>query len=147
MSVRDTCRLLHTMLRVRDLDLSLGFYCGKLGMSVRRRLEFPRQRFSLVYVGFGDDHDATMLELTHNWDQTDPYTHGTGYGHVGIGVANLDQFCSRLKQAGVTMPRPPGEMLSSGIRIAFLEDPDGYKVELIELPFPKPHMAETVTFE
>jgi lactoylglutathione lyase len=146
-SARPSPCLLHTMLRVRDLDRSLGFYCGLLGMRELRRMEFPAQRFSLVYIGYEDDRQAAALELTWNWDQAEPYTHGSGYGHLGIGVADLAGTCARLEAAGTPIPRPPGEMLRSGIHIAFVEDPDGYGIELIEAPFPPAEMGVRTAYD
>lgn len=139
-------RLLHTMLRVRNLERSLAFYRDCLGLRELRRLEFPVGRFTLVYLGYGDDREQTVIELTHNWDEAGDYTHGSGYGHLGIGVPRLAEFCDGLVRAGVKVLRAPGEMMSSGIVIAFIEDPDGYKIELIELPYPPPGMAAQVTF-
>jgi lactoylglutathione lyase len=129
-------RLLHTMLRVADLDRSMAFYCDVLGMRELRRFDFPAQRFSLVYIGYGDDRADSVVELTWNWDASEAYTHGTGYGHLGIGVADLHGTCQALLDAGFAVPRAPGEMMTSGINIAFAEDPDGYRIEIIELPFP-----------
>lgn len=140
-------RLLHTMLRVRDLDRSMAFYCGHLQMRELRRFEFPGQRFTLVYIGYEDDRTGSVLELTWNWDVCDSYTHGSGYGHLGIGVTDLGETCQRLLDAGVPLPRPPGEMLKSGIRIAFVEDPDGYRIELIEMPFPPVEAGARTIFE
>ena len=125
-------RMLHTMLRVRDLDRSLHFYCGLLGMRELRRQSYPEGRFTLAFVGYGDESDHTVLELTHNWDQDKPYEIGTGYGHVAIGVPDIYAACEELAREGVKIPRPPGPMKHGTTVIAFIEDPDGYKVELIE---------------
>jgi lactoylglutathione lyase len=125
-------RMLHTMLRVRDLDRSLHFYCGLLGMRELRRQSYPEGRFTLAFVGYGDESDHTVLELTHNWDQDKPYEIGTGYGHVAIGVPDIYAACDELAREGVKIPRPPGPMKHGTTVIAFIEDPDGYKVELIE---------------
>lgn len=137
--------LLHTMVRVRDLQISLDFYCGLLGMRELRRIEFTAARFSLVYIGYDDDREGTVLELTWNWDQMEPYSHGSGYGHIGIGVAHLEDCCAGLAAAGVSILRAPGEMMATGIRIAFIEDPDGYRIELIEMPFPLLDMGSRTT--
>ncbi|NJS13837.1 MAG: lactoylglutathione lyase [Sphingopyxis sp.] len=141
-----TNRMLHTMIRVADLDRSKLFYCDGLGMREIRRFDFPDQRFSLVYIGYDDDRSATVLELTWNWDITAPYSHGTGYGHVGIGVADLATTCAHLADLGFTIPRAPGPMMNSGIDIAFAEDPDGYRIELIALPFPPVSAGPQSTF-
>lgn len=125
-------RMLHTMLRVLDLDKSLDFYVDKLGMTLLRRTDFPTGEFTLAFVGFGAEKDHTVIELTHNWGQKEPYTIGSGYGHIAIGVPDIYGLCQRLEQAGVKIPRPPGPMKHGGSVIAFIEDPDGYKIELIE---------------
>ncbi|SDG91044.1 lactoylglutathione lyase [Roseospirillum parvum] len=125
-------RLLHTMLRVRDLEASLDFYQRHLGMRLLRRQDYPGGRFTLAFVGYGEEADNTVLELTHNWDQDKPYELGEGYGHIAIAVQDIYGLCERLAEAGVSIPRPPGPMKHGSTVIAFLEDPDGYKVELIE---------------
>lgn len=125
-------RLLHTMLRVRDLDVSLRFYRDLLGMKVLRQHEYPDGKFTLAFVGYGGEDDHTVLELTYNWDQEKPYELGTGYGHVAIGVPDIYKACDELKENGVKITRPPGPMKHGTTVIAFIEDPDGYKVELIE---------------
>jgi len=125
-------RMLHTMLRVGDLEKSLRFYCDVLGMRLLRRKEFPSGRFTLAFVGYGDEESNTVLELTHNWD-TDHYDLGAGYGHVALGVDDIYDACARLRDKGATIVREPGPMKHGGAEIAFLEDPDGYKIELIQL--------------
>ena len=125
-------RLLHTMLRVFDLEKSLDFYVNKLGMKLLRRNEYPSGEFTLAFVGYGDESAQAVIELTHNWGQKEPYTIGSGYGHIAIGVPDIYGLCEKLAAAGVKIPRPPGPMKHGGSVIAFLEDPDGYKVELIE---------------
>ena len=127
-------RLLHTMIRVRDLDRSLAFYTGHLGMRLLRRKEFPSGKFTLAFVGYGDEADQAVIELTHNWEQAEPYQIGTGFGHLAIGVPDVYGACERLGQAGVAISRPPGPMKHGGSVIAFIEDPDGYKIELIQRP-------------
>jgi lactoylglutathione lyase len=97
-----------------------------------RRQSYPDGRFTLAFVGYGDESDHTVLELTHNWDQDKPYEIGTGYGHVAIGVPDIYAACDELAREGVKIPRPPGPMKHGTTVIAFIEDPDGYKVELIE---------------
>jgi lactoylglutathione lyase len=125
-------RLLHTMIRVRDLDRSLAFYTGHLGMKLLRRKEFPSGKFTLAFVGYGDEADQAVIELTHNWGRTEAYEIGTGFGHLAVGVPDIYGACERLGRAGVPIPRPPGPMAHGGSVIAFVEDPDGYKIELIQ---------------
>ncbi len=125
-------RILHTMIRVRDLDRSLDFYTRLLGMSELRKQDYPGGKFTLAFVGYGGEADHTVIELTHNWDQEEPYDLGTGFGHVAIGVPDIYATCERLEAEGVAIPRPPGPMKHGTTVIAFIEDPDGYKIELIE---------------
>jgi lactoylglutathione lyase len=125
-------QLLHTMLRVGNLDRSLGFYCGPLGMKLLRKEDFPGGRFTLAFVGYGDEKDHTVLELTHNWD-TERYDLGAGYGHIALGVGDIYKVCDELREKGVKIVREPGPMMHGTTHIAFIEDPDGYKVELIQL--------------
>ncbi|MCZ6466860.1 MAG: lactoylglutathione lyase [Alphaproteobacteria bacterium] len=125
-------RILHTMIRVRDLDKSLDFYTRLLGMTQLRRKDFPGGKFTLAFVGYGGEADHTVIELTHNWDQEEPYDLGTGFGHVAIGVPDIYATCERLEAEEVAIPRPPGPMKHGTTVIAFIEDPDGYKIELIE---------------
>jgi lactoylglutathione lyase len=125
-------RLLHTMVRVRDLDRSLDFYTRLLGMDLLRKTDFSGGRFTLAFVGYGDEDTDTVIELTHNWDQETPYELGTGFGHLAIGVADIYGTCEQLAAAGVSIPRPPGPMKHGTTVIAFVEDPDGYKIELVE---------------
>ncbi len=125
-------RLLHTMIRVKDLDRSIDFYTRLLGMKVLRKKDFEGGRFTNVFVGYGDEASETVLELTHNWDQEEPYTHGSGFGHLAVGVPDIYATCEALEAEGVNIPRPPGPMKHGTTVIAFIEDPDGYKVELIE---------------
>lgn len=125
-------RMLHTMIRVRDLEKSLDFYTRLLGMRELRRSDYPDGKFTLAFVGYGPEENHTVLELTHNWDQEEDYDLGSGWGHVAIGVADIHGTCDRLKAEGVKVPRPPGPMKHGSTVIAFVEDPDGYKIELIE---------------
>ncbi len=127
-------RMLHTMLRVRDLEASLDFYTRHLGMKLLRRKDFESGRFTLAFVGYGDESDTTVLELTHNWDQNEPYDLGNGYGHIALGVPDIYAACSAMEADGIKIPRAPGPMKHGTTVIAFIEDPDGYKVELIERP-------------
>jgi len=125
-------QMLHTMLRVFDLEKSLDFYCNKLGMTLLRRTDYPSGEFTLAFVGYGDEKTNTVIELTHNWGQKEPYTIGSGFGHLALGVPDIYGVCKVLEEAGVKIPRPPGPMKHGGSVIAFIEDPDGYKIELIE---------------
>jgi lactoylglutathione lyase len=119
------------MLRVRDLDRSIHFYCDLLGMKLLRRKDYPGGGFTLAFVGYGDESEAAVLELTHNWDGRD-YDLGTAFGHVAIGVDDIHATCNALREAGVPIPRPPGPMQHGTTVIAFAEDPDGYRIELIQ---------------
>ena len=125
-------RLLHTMLRVGDLDRSITFYTEVLGMRLLRRKDYPGGRFTLAFVGYGEESDTTVLELTHNWDTTS-YEIGTGYGHIALGVHDIVEVCDQIRAKGGRVVREPGPMKNGSTVIAFVEDPDGYKVELIEL--------------
>lgn len=125
-------RLLHTMIRVKDLDRSLDFYTRLLGMNLLRRKDFPTGEFTLAFVGYGDEADSTVIELTHNWGQAENYELGDGFGHLAISVPDIYGTCEELSKEGVSIPRPPGPMKHGGSVIAFIEDPDGYKIELIE---------------
>ncbi|MDP2316341.1 MAG: lactoylglutathione lyase [Pseudomonadota bacterium] len=125
-------RLLHTMVRVRDLDRSLDFYTRLLGMRLLRKSDYPSGRFTLAFVGYEDEAAGAVLELTHNWDQAEPYTLGDAWGHLAIGVDDIYATCAALAAEGVPVPRPPGPMKHGSTVIAFVEDPDGRKVELIQ---------------
>jgi lactoylglutathione lyase len=125
-------RILHAMMRVMDLQRSLDFYIGALGMQLVRRQDYPAGRFTLAFLGYGTEDASTVLELTHNWDQAEPYTHGTAWGHIAIAVSDIHAICAELAEAGVSIVRPPGPMKHSATLIAFIEDPDGYKIELIQ---------------
>lgn len=125
-------RLLHTMIRVMDLDRSLDFYTRLLGMKLLRRTDFPSGEFTLAFVGYGDEAATAVIELTHNWGRKEPYEIGTAFGHLAIGVPDIHGTCERLAREGVKIPRPPGPMKHGGSVIAFVEDPDGYKIELIQ---------------
>jgi lactoylglutathione lyase len=127
-------RILHTMIRVKDLDRSLDFYTRLLGMRLLRKSDYPGGRFTLAFVGYGDEASSAVIELTHNWDQAGPYDLGSGFGHVAIGVGDIYGTCKTLEKEGVRIPRPPGPMKHGTTVIAFVEDPDGYKIELIERP-------------
>jgi len=125
-------RLLHTMLRVGDLERSIAFYTDILGMRLLRRKDYPGGRFTLAFVGYGDKSDHTVLELTHNWD-TSSYDIGSGYGHIALGVDDIVGVCDQIRAKGGKVVREPGPMKNGTTVIAFVEDPDGYKVELIEM--------------
>ena len=129
-------RFLHTMIRVRDLEKSLAFYKQHLGMQELRRTDFPDGRFTLAFVGYGDEAKNTVIELTHNWDQDEPYDHGAAFGHLAVAVPDIYGTCERMEAEGVKIPRPPGPMKFGGgsTHMAFIEDPDGYKIELIQRP-------------
>jgi len=125
-------RMLHTMLRVADLEKSLHFYTTLLGMKLLRKKDYPEGKFTLAFVGYGGEADSTVIELTHNWGSA-PYELGTAFGHLAIGVDDIYGACEALAKAGVKVPRPAGPMKADpSIVIAFVEDPDGYKIELID---------------
>ena len=124
-------RLLHTMLRVGDLDRSLRFYCDLLGMKLLRQQDYPSGRFTLAFVGYGPEADNTVIELTHNWD-TDRYDLGNAFGHIAIGVTDIHATCNELAAQGARIVREPGPMKHGSTVIAFIEDPDGYRIELIQ---------------
>lgn len=132
MADQSAFRLLHTMIRVKDQDKSIDFYTRLLGMKVLRQKEFEGGRFTNTFIGYGDENTETVLELTYNWDQDEPYSHGSGFGHLAVGVPDIYATCSQLESEGVTISRAPGPMKHGTTVIAFIEDPDGYKIELIE---------------
>jgi lactoylglutathione lyase len=124
-------RILHTMLRVGNLDRSIAFYTGILGMQVLRREEYPDGKFTLAFVGYGGERDHTVLELTYNWD-TESYDHGNAFGHIAIEVEDAYQACDKVRQAGGKVLREAGPMMHGTTVIAFIQDPDGYKIEFIQ---------------
>jgi lactoylglutathione lyase len=124
-------RILHTMLRVGDLDKSIGFYCDVLDMKLLRRKDYPDGKFTLAFVGHQSEDDGAVLELTHNWG-VDHYDIGSGYGHVAIEVDDAYGACERVKQRGGKVTREAGPMKHGSTVIAFVEDPDGYKIEFIQ---------------
>jgi lactoylglutathione lyase len=124
-------RVLHTMLRVNDLDASLAFYTSVLGMTLLRKKDYQSGRFTLAFVGYGDEDSTAVLELTHNWD-TRSYTLGDAFGHVAIGTDDIYGTCDRIRKAGGKVVREPGPMKHGTTVIAFVEDPNGYRIELIE---------------
>ena len=125
-------RMLHTMLRVGNLEKSISFYTEILGMKVLRQKDYPGGKFTNTFVGYGDEKDNTVLELTYNWD-TSEYDLGEGYGHIALGVDDIYGTCDRIKAQGGKVSREPGPMKHGTTVIAFVEDPDGYKIELIQL--------------
>lgn len=130
-------RLLHTMLRVGDLEKSLSFYTGILGMKLHRREEYPQGHFTLAFVGYQDEETSSVIELTHNWEVS-RYEKGTAYGHIALSVPDIYAACVALEAAGAKIIRKPGPMTHSPAGgdgpdvIAFIEDPDGYRIELIQ---------------
>jgi lactoylglutathione lyase len=124
-------RILHTMIRVNDLDESLCFYCEQLGMKLLRKQDYPGGRFTLAFVGYDQEDTSAVIELTYNWD-THSYNLGDAFGHIAIGVDDIYAMCGALKDKGVNVVREPGPMKHGTTVIAFLEDPNGYKVELIQ---------------
>ena len=124
-------RILHTMLRVADLERSLRFYTEVLGMRLLRRKDYPEGKFTLAFVGYGDETDTAVLELTHNWG-VDKYELGNAYGHVAIAVDDAYKACEEVKRRGGKVTREAGPMKHGTTVIAFIEDPDAYKIELIE---------------
>ena len=125
-------RMLHTMLRVGNLVESLKFYTEVLGMKLLRQKDYPDGKFTLAFVGYGDESDHTVLELTYNWG-VDKYELGNAYGHIALGVEDIYATCEDIKARGGKVTREPGPMKHGKTVIAFVEDPDGYKVELIQL--------------
>jgi len=124
-------RILHTMLRVGDLDRSLAFYTEVLGMRLLRRMDYPDGQFTLAFVGYQDEQDGAVLELTHNWG-TEHYELGAGFGHVAVEVDDAYAACERVKARGGKVTREAGPMKHGTVVIAFVEDPDGYKIEFIQ---------------
>lgn len=124
-------RMLHTMLRVGNLERSLQFYTEVLGMKLLRQEEYPDGKFSLAFVGYGDEESNTVLELTYNWD-TDKYDLGSAFGHIAIAVPDAVAACDEIRKRGGNVIREAGPMMHGTVVIAFVEDPDGYKIELIE---------------
>ena len=125
-------RLLHTMLRVKDLDRSVAFYTKLLGMKELRRREVPDGKYTLCFVGYGDENDQAVIELTYNWDQATPYDLGSGFGHLAVGLPDVYKACDDMKKAGAKITREAGPVKFGTTVIAFVEDPDGYKVELVQ---------------
>lgn len=124
-------RILHTMIRVGDLKRSIDFYTRIMGMKLLRTSENPEYQYSLAFVGYSDESDSSVIELTYNWG-TDKYDHGTAFGHIAIGVDDVARMCEDVRQAGGRVTREAGPVKGGKTIIAFVEDPDGYKLELIQ---------------
>ena len=124
-------RILHSMIRVNDLEESINFYRKVLGMNILREKEYPEGKFSLAFLGYGKETENTVIELTYNWDKND-YEHGNAFGHIAIEVDDIYKVCEEIKNKGVKVIRDPGPMMGSRLLLAFIEDPNGYKIELIE---------------
>ncbi|EET3007667.1 lactoylglutathione lyase [Escherichia coli] len=124
-------RLLHTMLRVGDLQRSIDFYTNVLGMKLLRTSENPEYKYSLAFVGYGPETEEAVIELTYNWG-VDKYELGTAYGHIALSVDNVAEACEKIRQNGGNVTREAGPVKGGTTVIAFVEDPDGYKIELIE---------------
>lgn len=124
-------KFLHTMIRVADLEQSIDFYTNVLGMSVLDRFENPEYRYTLVFIGNADYPDSATIELTHNWD-TDSYDHGNAFGHMALGCEDIYAACEKIKSLGGNISREPGPMKGGTTHIAFIKDPDGYPIELIQ---------------
>ena len=127
-------RLLHAMLRVADLDRSIDFYTRRLGMRLLERREHKKNMFSQAYLGYGEDQSGMTIELVANWMRDEPYVPGDAFGHIAIGVNHITRLCDRLAAAGVPMPRPPRAQRHGESIVAFIEDPDGYRIELVQAP-------------
>ncbi len=125
-------KFLHTMLRVKDLDKSIAFYTNILGMKELERTENHDYRYTLVFVGYGTQTDSTTIELTYNWD-TDAYEMGTAFGHIALGVKDIYAACDKIKKLGGNITREAGPVKGGSTHIAFITDPDGYQIELIQL--------------
>jgi lactoylglutathione lyase len=125
--------MLHTMLRVGELDRSLKFYTEVLGMKVLRRKDYPDGKFTLAFVGYGDESETAVIELTHNWG-VDKYDLGNAYGHIAVEVDDAYKACEEVKKRGGKVTREAGPMKHGTTVIAFVEDPDGYKIEFIQRP-------------
>ena len=125
-------KYLHTMFRVIDLEKSITFYTKFFNMKLIRKNDFPGGKFSLAFLGYGSENNHTVLELTYNWDQIEAYDKGNGWGHIALGVEDIYSLCDDLEKSGVEITRKPGPMKHGTTLIAFIKDPDGYSIELIE---------------
>jgi lactoylglutathione lyase len=124
-------RIAHTMLRVKDLDASKRFYCEVLGMRILRENEYPDGKFTLTFVGYGDEDTSAVIELTYNWGKSD-YVVGDAFGHIALWTPDVAAACEKIRAAGGKITREPGPMKHGTTVIAFVEDPNGYKIELIQ---------------
>ena len=124
-------RILHTMLRVNNMKESIDFYQKIFGMKVLRQKDYPEGKFSLAFIGYGDEMSDTVIELTHNWD-TSQYDHGGAFGHIAIEVEDIYEACEEIKNKGGNVVREAGPMMGTKLLLAFIEDPNGYKIELIQ---------------
>ena len=125
-------RVLHTMLRVCDLEKSLAFYCDVLGMKLLRKKDYESGRFTLAFVGYGDEESSAVIELTYNWD-THSYDVGSAFGHIALGAPDIYSLCEEIRNKGGKIVREPGPMKHGSTVIAFVEDPNGYRIELIQV--------------
>ncbi|MDG2000331.1 MAG: lactoylglutathione lyase [Alphaproteobacteria bacterium] len=125
-------KLLHTMMRVMDLDKSINFYTKFFNMNLLRKADYPGGKFTLAFLGYGSEENNTVLELTHNWEQKDDYDKGNAWGHIAIGVKDIYNLCLSLESEGVEIIRKPGPMKHGKTIIAFIKDPDNYSIELIQ---------------
>ena len=125
-------KYLHTMMRVNDLGESINFYSKFFGMKLLRKSDYPDGKFTLAFLGYGDEENNTVLELTHNWDQEEKYNLGNAWGHIAIGVENIYEFCQELEENDVNVTRKPGPMKHGNTVIAFLLYPNVYQIELIQ---------------
>ena len=124
-------RILHSMIRVNNLEESIKFYTEVLGMSLIREKEYPEGKFSLAFLGYGKETEETVIELTYNWDKSE-YDHGNAFGHIALEVDDIYKACNEIKKQGTKVIRDPGPMMGSKLLLAFIEDPNGYKIELIQ---------------
>ena len=124
-------RMLHTMIRVKDLDRSIAFYTGPLGMKLLRKHDVPDGKYTLAFVGYGDEADQSVIELTYNWGHPG-YDLGNGFGHLAVAVPDAYKTCDAMRGQGVKITREPGPVKFGTTVIAFVEDPDGYKIEFIQ---------------
>ena len=124
-------RILHSMIRVNNLEESIKFYTEVLGMTLIREKEYPEGKFSLAFLGYGKETEETVIELTYNWDKSE-YDHGNAFGHIALEVDDIYKACDEIKKQGTKIIRDPGPMMGSKLLLAFIEDPNGYKIELIE---------------